>query len=43
MVDEYDSMTANGTWKLIDFSTNFKLDCKWVHRIKYKANGEVDK
>ena len=44
MVDEYDSMIANGTWKLIDCPTNVKpIDCKWVYWIKYKANGEVDK
>jgi hypothetical protein len=32
MVDEYDSMIANGTWKLIDCPTNVKpIDCKWVY------------
>jgi hypothetical protein len=44
MVDEYDLVIANGTWKLVDCPTNVKpIDCKWVYRIKYKANGEVDK
>jgi len=44
MVNEYDFVIANGTWKLVDFSTNVKpISCKWVYRIKYKENGEVDK
>jgi hypothetical protein len=44
MVDEYDSMIANGTWKLVDCPTNVKhIGYKWVYWIKYKSNGEVDK
>ena len=44
MVEVYDSIIANGTWKLVDCPTNVKpINCKSVCRIKYKENGEVDK
>ena len=34
----------NGTRKLVYCPTNFKpIGFKWVYRIKYKSNGEVDK
>ena len=36
-------MIANGTWKLVDCPSNIKpIGCKWVYRIKYNANGEID-
>ena len=38
MVDEYDSVIANGTWKLVDCPSNIKpIGCKCVYRIKYNA------
>ena len=44
MLSEYNSVLENGTWKLVDYPSNVKpIGCKWVYRIKYKSNGEVDK
>ena len=44
MVDEYQAVLDNNTWKLVDCPQNFKpIRCKWVYRIKYKKNGEIDK
>ena len=44
MRSEYNSVIENGTWKLVDYPSNVKpIGCKWVYRIKYKSNGEVDK
>jgi hypothetical protein len=34
----------NKTWKIVDCPPNVKpIGCKWVYRIKYKENGEIDK
>ena len=44
MLGEYNSVLENGTWLLVDCPSNIKpIGCKWVYRIKYKSNGEVDK
>ena len=44
MVDEYQAVQDNNTWKLVDCPHNVKpIGCKWVCRIKYKKNGEIDK
>jgi hypothetical protein len=37
MVDEYDSVIANGTWKLVDCPIDVKpIDCKWVYKSSIK-------
>ena len=44
MVDEYQVVQDNNTQKLVDCPQNVKpIGCKWVYRIKYKKNGEIDK
>jgi histone deacetylase 1/2 len=41
---EYNSLMKHNTWHLVlpKKGSNI-IDCKWVHRIKYKADGSVDK
>jgi hypothetical protein len=44
MINEYDSVLANGTWNLVDCPHDVKpIGCKWVYRVKYKPNGKIDK
>ena len=44
MQSEYDVVMKNHTWKIVDCPHNVKpIGCKWVYRIKYKANGDIDK
>jgi hypothetical protein len=44
MINEYDSVLANGTWNLVDCPPDVKpIGCKWVYQIKYKPNGKIDK
>ena len=44
MVDEYQVVLDNNTWKLVYCPQNIKpIGCKWVYRIKYKQNGDIDK
>jgi hypothetical protein len=44
MINEYDSVLANGTWNLVDFPHDVNpIDSKWVYRVKYKPNGKIDK
>jgi hypothetical protein len=43
MNEEYISLMKNKTWKLVP-QENGKtiIDCKWVYRIKKKADGFID-
>ena len=44
MQSEYDAVMKNQTWKIVDCPHDVKpIGCKWVYRIKYKANGDIDK
>jgi hypothetical protein len=44
MEEEYNALIANKTWHLIPPSNNQNLiDCKWVDRIKRKADGSIDR
>jgi hypothetical protein len=44
MVEEYQAVIDNNTWKLVDCPTSVKpIGCKWVYRIKYNQHGEIDK
>ena len=44
MQDEYDALLRNGTWRLVPQKqgTNI-IDCKWVYKIKKKADGSIDR
>ncbi|ODQ69676.1 hypothetical protein LIPSTDRAFT_193131 [Lipomyces starkeyi NRRL Y-11557] len=40
---EYNSLIANGTWELVLLPKGRNaISCKWVFKIKYKSNGEVE-
>lgn len=42
--DEYQSLINNNTWTLCELPTDRKpVACKWVFKLKRKANGEIDK
>ena len=44
MINEYDSVLANGTWNLVYCPHDVNpIGCKWVYRVKYKPNGKIDK
>ena len=43
MNDEYDALIKNKTWHLVLPTKNKKvIDCRWVYRIKRKADGQID-
>jgi histone deacetylase 1/2 len=43
MQDEYNALMENQTWTLVPSSSNKNLiDCKWVYRIKHRADGTID-
>ncbi|KAK1648500.1 hypothetical protein QYE76_066305 [Lolium multiflorum] len=44
MEEEYDALMINKTWHLVPPSSKRNLiDCKWVYRIKRRADGTVDR
>ena len=44
MQQEIDALEANHTWELTILPVGQKtIGSKWVYKIKYKANGKVDK
>lgn len=44
MNDEYNSLTKNKTWYLVNLPENKKaIDNRWVYKIKYSLNGEIDR
>ena len=44
MIEEYQTVIDNNTWKLVDCPTSVKpIRWKWVYRIKYNQHGEIDK
>jgi hypothetical protein len=44
MQEEYDALIANKTWHLVPPNRSRNLiDCKWVYRIKKKADGTIDR
>ncbi|XP_071681415.1 uncharacterized protein [Lolium perenne] len=44
MQDEYDALMMNKTWTLVPPSENKNvIDCKWVYRIKRRADGTIDR
>jgi histone deacetylase 1/2 len=44
MQDEYDALMLNKTWTLLPPSSNKNIiDCKWVYRIKRRADGTIDR
>ncbi|KAJ0801453.1 putative RNA-directed DNA polymerase [Helianthus annuus] len=44
MNSEMEALYRNNTWVLVDLPKGRKpIGCKWVYRVKYKANGEVER
>ncbi|XP_071680282.1 uncharacterized protein [Lolium perenne] len=44
MNDEYKALIENKTWHLVPYKRGTNLiDCKWVYRIKRKADGTIDR
>ncbi|WVZ50164.1 hypothetical protein U9M48_001445, partial [Paspalum notatum var. saurae] len=44
MDEEYDALMRNKTWHLVPATGNENVvDCKWVYRIKRKADGSIDR
>ena len=41
---EIEALERNQTWKLVDLlPRKTPIGCKWVHRIKYKQDGSIDR
>ena len=44
MDDEYDALMKNKTWHLVSTKKDSNvIDCKWVYKIKRKADGSIDR
>ncbi|WVZ64533.1 hypothetical protein U9M48_014034 [Paspalum notatum var. saurae] len=44
MDEEYNALMRNNTWHLVPNSKDKKfIDCKWVYKIKRKADGSIDR
>jgi hypothetical protein len=44
MDEEYDALIQNGTWHLVPATHGQNvIDCKWVYKVKRKADGTVDR
>jgi len=44
MNSELDALERNKTWTLVNLPTGKKIiSCRWVYRIKHKADGSIDK
>lgn len=42
--EEYSSVMKNNTWTLCDLPNGRRpISCRWVFKLKYRANGDVDK
>jgi histone deacetylase 1/2 len=44
MQDEYDALMSNKTWTLVPPRPHSNIiDCKWVYRVKHRADGTIDR
>jgi hypothetical protein len=44
MESEFSSLLCNKTWHLVPpISSRNLIDCKWVYKIKHKADGSIDR
>ncbi|KAK1612102.1 hypothetical protein QYE76_035775 [Lolium multiflorum] len=44
MDDEIAALHRNGTWSLVPYQPSLNvIDCKWVFKVKYTADGSVDR
>jgi hypothetical protein len=43
MADEYGALLPNKTWRLVPPQPSQNLiDCKWVYKVKHKADGTIN-
>ena len=41
---EYNALLKNQTWQLVDLPQGKQaINCKWVYKTKFKADGTIDK
>ncbi|KAJ0688424.1 putative RNA-directed DNA polymerase [Helianthus annuus] len=41
---EMEALMRNNTWELVDLPSGRKpIGCKWVYKIKYRSNGEIER
>ncbi|KAJ0805739.1 putative RNA-directed DNA polymerase [Helianthus annuus] len=41
---EMEALMRNNTWELVDLPSGRKpIGCKWIYKIKYKSNGEIER
>ncbi|KAM0006936.1 putative RNA-directed DNA polymerase [Helianthus debilis subsp. tardiflorus] len=44
MNEEFSALHKNNTWSIVDLPKGRKpIGCKWIFRVKYKSNGEVER
>jgi histone deacetylase 1/2 len=45
MDEEYEALMVNKTWHLVppNHADKNVIDCKWVYKIKHKADGSIDR
>ncbi|KAJ0919075.1 putative RNA-directed DNA polymerase [Helianthus annuus] len=44
MNKEMEALYKNGTWTLVNLPKDRKaIGCKWIYKIKYKSNGEIER
>ncbi|PNX68420.1 retrovirus-related Pol polyprotein from transposon TNT 1-94, partial [Trifolium pratense] len=44
MKTELDALDRNQTWSLVDLPPHIKpIGCKWVYKIKHKADGSIER
>ncbi|KAM1108382.1 hypothetical protein ACFX2B_004976 [Malus domestica] len=44
MTDEYQALQSTGTWELVSSHPSYNLvGCKWVFKIKHKADGSIER
>lgn len=41
---EIQALTDNNTWELVNLPTGKSpIGCKWVYKVKYKADGSIER
>ncbi|XP_074300947.1 uncharacterized protein LOC141632286 [Silene latifolia] len=44
MAKEFDALEANGTWSIVDLPKGKRpIGCRWVYKVKYKADGTLER
>lgn len=43
MFQEFEALVRNNTWELVPYKGQQLVQCKWVYKIKLRANGTVER